>query len=609
MKFLLVAVNAKYIHSNPAVYSLRAFLPEEQRESAEIAEYTINQKDEDILADIYKRKPDVIGFSCYIWNIETVRKLLAELPKLLPGVPVWLGGPEVSYNAEELLAQFPGVTGVMIGEGESTFYELMEHYLQAKPVETLKEIAGLSLRSGKTADRAPTQMDDLPFLYYHPEQFENRIIYYESQRGCPFRCSYCLSSIEKTVRQKDLFAVKEELSVFLKNKVRQVKFIDRTFNCKEAHALEIWKFITENDNGVTNFHFEIAADCMTEAELALLETMRPGLIQLEIGVQTINPDTIRAINRAMKLDRVADAVKRVHSYGNIHQHLDLIAGLPLENYESFARSFDWVYALAPEQLQLGFLKVLHGSQMERDVLKYGICYRDTPPYEVLYTNDISYEEICRLKKIEEMVELYYNSNQFVTTLRFLVKEFSSPFRMFELLAEFYERKGYFVNQPARAYRYYALLEFIEEILSKQCPVERMEENKEKADVGKQSTEGIGKRQQFYRECLLYDLYLRENLRTRPDFATDPAEYRDAAREIYEREERERTLLPAHKAYDSKQMAKMTHLEPFTYRVWEEDGENGQKRDGETVFILFDYEQRDPLNANARTVEVVYENHG
>ena len=605
MKFLLVAVNAKYIHSNPAVYSLCAFLPEELRDCTEIAEYTINQKSGDILEDIYKRNPDVIGFSCYIWNIETVREVLYELPKLLYRVPVWLGGPEVSYNAGELLAEFPGVTGVMLGEGEKTFSELLRFYLEKekngqKPdrvgkqktednaVSGLSAIAGLYLRSGVTAEREPMEMDALPFLYRHPERFENRIIYYESQRGCPFGCSYCLSSIEKTVRQRDLSIVKRELFVFLEHKVKQVKFVDRTFNCREAHALAIWSYLAEHDNGVTNFHFEIAAELLTEAACEVLKTMRPGLVQLEIGVQTTNPDTLRAINRAARPDRLKKAVETIHSFGNIHQHLDLIAGLPLEDYESFARSFNWVFALEPEQLQLGFLKVLHGSQMEKDAEKYGICYRHTPPYEVLYTKDISYEEICRLKKIEEMVELYYNSRQFVTTLRFLVKEFASPFSMFESLADFYKRKGFFVNQPARSYRYEVLLEFMNETL----------ENNN-AGASQENADG----RLFYRECLIYDLYLRENLRTRPEFAPEPAEYKEEARLIYGREEKERSLLPGYTGFDRKQMAKMTHLEPFVYRVWEKEESCCRVRLQQRTFVLFDYENRDPLSGNARAVEV------
>lgn len=570
-KILLVAVNAKYIHSNPAVYSLRGYLAEERKANVEIAEYTINQSLESILSDLYRRRPAVLAFSCYIWNISVIRELLLELPKLLKGVPIWLGGPEVSYNAKQLLTEFPALTGIMVGEGEQTFAELVDYYLGEG--NALTEISGLVLPSGATRPRELTEINRLPFLYEHPEQFENRIIYYESQRGCPFRCSYCLSSIDKTVRFRDMETVKKELDVFLQHKVKQVKFVDRTFNCKETHALAIWKYLSERDNGITNFHFEIAADCMTEAELEVLSGMRPGLVQLEIGVQTTNPQTLEAICRKTDLDRLADTVTRIRGFHNIHQHLDLIAGLPYEDYESFGKSFDWVYALGPQQLQLGFLKVLHGSKMEEDADKYGICYQDRPPYEVLYTNYLSYEEVCKLKQIEEMVELYYNSNQYVITLRHLVEEFSSPFALFEELAAFYERKGYLVAQPARSYRYSVLLDFIRETVKQPESVE------------------------FYRECLIYDCYLRENLKSRPEFAADLSEYKAVFREVYDNEERQHRYLPHYQGFESKQMAKMTHLEPFFHHVWE-TGEMARVCLEKPCFALFDYERRNALTGDA-----------
>ena len=562
MQFILIAINAKYIHSNPAVYSLRGFLDEKMKSNVSIAEYTINQNTDNILADICKRKPSVIGFSCYIWNIRLIRELLKELPKLLPDVPIWLGGPEVSFNAEKWLEEFQGVTGVMLGEGEETFRELVETYAREgqgySGEKQLDEIAGLCLRTGRTTERAPLDLNRLPFLYEDTERFENRIIYYESSRGCPFRCSYCLSSIDKTLRFRDLDIVKKELQVFLDRKVKQVKFVDRTFNCKKSHALAIWEYLKEHDNGITNFHFEIAADYITDAELKVLRAMRPGLVQLEIGVQTSNAETLAVINRKTDLERLSTVVQEIRSWNNIHQHLDLIAGLPQEGYESFARSFDFVYQLQPQQLQLGFLKVLHGTIMEQEASKYGICYRDTPPYEVLYTNDLSYEEVCKLKQIEEMVELYYNSGQFVYTLQALVREFTSPFAMFEELACFYEEQGYFVHQPARNYRYEVLLEFI-----------RKKALQEEA---------------YYCECMMYDLYLRENLLTRPSFARDLLPFKEAIKSMGKTAER-----------------KMTHIEPFFYRVWENAGASDSNcAEQEPIYVLFDYRDREKMTGNART---------
>ena len=612
MKFLLVALNTKYIHSNPALYSLRAYVGDELREHVELAEYTINHVFTDVLADIYKRQPDVIGISCYVWNIGMVRELVTELHKLMPSVPVWLGGPEVSYDAEQILAAHPEVTGIMVGEGEETFKELLLYYVEKErsssrtvdnhgdntrgrlispeekagspaegsfgtDAEGLLRIKGLCLRSGYTMPRELTDMNILPFLYEDLSAFENRIIYYESSRGCPFRCSYCLSSIDKKVRLREIETVKKELQFFLDYRVKQVKFVDRTFNCNHAHATAIWQYILDHDNGVTNFHFEISADLLNEEELALLSRMRPGLVQLEIGVQSVNPETLAAIHRSMDVDRLERIVARINAGNNVHQHLDLIAGLPFEDYESFGRSFDRVYGMRPEQLQLGFLKVLKGSEMHTRAEEFGICYTDKPPYEVLYTKWLSFAEVLRLKRIEEMVELYYNSNQFVHTLRFLEGAFVSPFRMYEELAEFFEEKGYFVSSPSRNYRYQALLVFA-------CEKDRSHEA-------------------VYRELLTYDLYLRENVKSRPDFAKDLTSYKEVMRDFYRKEEETRTYLPEYVAYDSKQLARMTHLEPFTYPVWELEMRGEVKASEEPVFVLFDYEKRSPLTGDARVVVI------
>jgi len=602
MKFLLVALNAKYIHSNPALYSLRAYAGEQLQEHVEIAEYTINNSLTDILANIYKRKPDAIGLSCYIWNIEMMLELVKELGKLLPQVPIWLGGPEVTYDAPKLLEKYPEITGVMIGEGEATFRELLECYVNCSESGAggagdygvsmgevtdidLQRIPGLCLPGGYTTPRELTDMSTLPFLYEDLGAFENKIIYYESSRGCPFRCSYCLSSIDKKVRLRDLETVKKELQFFLDHKVKQVKFVDRTFNCNHKHAAEIWQYILDNDNGVTNFHFEIAADLLNEEELDMLGQMRPGLVQLEIGVQSTNPYTLEAIHRVMDVEKLEQVVARINAGRNVHQHLDLIAGLPFEDYESFGKSFDRVYAMKPEQLQLGFLKVLKGSEMCERAREYGIVYTDKAPYEVLFTKWLSFDDVLRLKRIEEMVELYYNSNQFVHTMQFLVQAFATPFALYEALADFFERKGYFVNSPARSYRYQVLLEF--------------------------ACEYDGQFEEIYRELLIYDMYLRENLKSRPEFAKDLTPYKDTMRSFYKEEEETRHFLPAYEQYDFKQLARMTHLEPFYFQVWNLPERSAVKRlTTENVgldsrhnlqYVLFDYQERNPLTGDARNV--------
>ena len=574
MKFLLTAINAKFIHSNPAIYSLRACVGEKLQPYVELAEFTINESLESILEGIWKHQPDAIGFSCYIWNWKLIREILAELPKLLPNTEIWLGGPEVTYDGPGLLKEFPQVTGIMVGEGEVTFRELLEQYLWEaegtqkqfgkRTEERFGQITGLCLASGYTAPRELTDLTTLPFLYENMEPFTNRIIYYETSRGCPYRCSYCLSSRDKKVRLRDISVVKRELQFFLDQKVKQVKFIDRTFNCDHRHAMEIWQYIHEHDNGVTNFHFEISADILREEEIALLNQFRPGLAQLEIGVQSTNPETIRAIKRVMDVDKLEKIVAAIHQGHNIHQHLDLIAGLPYEDYESFGRSFDRVYGMQPEQLQLGFLKVLKGSDMHENAQEYGIHYLEQPPYEVLYTNWISYGEIRRLKRIEEMVELYYNSGQFTHTLPVLEKAFSGPFAMYEALADYYREQGYFTNSPARAYRYQILLEFA----ALKDPANR----------------------EIYRELLVYDMYLRENLKSRPGFAADiTEEEKQEIRRFYQTEEQEHRYLPAYREYDWKQLSRMTHLEPFRYP--------------EPHYVLFDYQERNPLNYEAK-VQVI-----
>ena len=462
MKILLAAVNAKYIHSNLAVYSIRANA-KEYRNQIELGEYTINQYTEDILQDIYGKKPELLAFSCYIWNIRQIKELVRELRKVLPTVPVWLGGPEASYDAKELLEHYPEVTGIMLGEGEESFYKLCRYY--DGKLKSLSDIPGLAYRGGDTIVMQPmdhaADLSNLKFAYEDFSDFRHKIIYYESSRGCPFSCSYCLSSIDKSVRFRDLELVKRELQIFLDTKVPQVKFVDRTFNCKSSHAMEIWKYLVEHDNGVTNFHFEVAADLITEEELALFAVMRKGLIQLEIGVQSTNENTICEIRRKMDFRRVAEIVARIRDLGNIHQHLDLIAGLPEENYESFAKSFDDVFSLRPEQLQLGFLKVLKGSYMYENRDAYGLVYGSEPPYEVLFTNWITYDEMIRLKGIEQMVELYYNSHQYDKTLKAVLLEEASAFRFFESLAEDYRRHGYHLVNHSRKEKYYIMKDFLE----------------------------------------------------------------------------------------------------------------------------------------------------
>lgn len=549
MKILLAACNAKYIHSNPAVYDLRAFASE-YKEHILLGEYTINQTKDEILKEIYRSGAEVVCFSCYIWNTSFVRELIFDLKKILPGTAFWVGGPEVSFDAENFLKEMPQVTGVMVGEGEETFLELARYYIEKKG--TLADIRGIAFReNGEIFHNGWREVMDLsrvPFAYEQTEDFANRIIYYESSRGCPFSCSYCLSSIDKKLRFRNLELVKKELQFFLDKKVPQVKFVDRTFNCKHDHAMEIWKYILEHDNGVTNFHFEISADLLREEELELMSRMRPGLIQLEIGVQSTNPDTIRAIHRNMDLKKLEASVARVKSFGNIHQHLDLIAGLPCEDYESFRRSFEQVYRMKPDQLQLGFLKVLKGSSMYHEAQKYEILYKEKEPYEVLSTAWLSYEDILKLKMVESMVEVYYNSGQFRKTLSWIETFYQEMFSFYESLGAYYEEKGYEEISHSRLRRYEILLEFLKE--KTQLPVNTASQH------------------------MVYDLYLREKLKKRPVFAMDQKPYEASVRNY-----RKANKIP-----------KTAHIEVF----------------GDGSAVLFDYEARDPLTNNARAEQIFLE---
>ena len=582
MNILLTAINAKYIHSNLAVYSLRAYAAgkcERYKEEIGIAEYTINQPLDQILMDLYKRKPEVLCFSCYLWNIEYVEQLVAELGKIMPQTDIWLGGPEVSYHASHMLEQFPQVYGIMRGEGEETFLELTEFYHnnsgksleQCEKVQRLKEIVGITFRDGEeiieTADRSVMDLSKVPFVYEDLDVFKNKIIYYESSRGCPFSCSYCLSSIDKCLRFRDLELVKKELQFFIDHEIPQVKFVDRTFNCKHSHSMEIWSYIKEHDKGKTNFHFEVAADLLNEEELNLISTMRPGLIQLEIGVQSTNEQTIKEIHRTMKFSQVTEVVNRVHAAKNIHQHLDLIAGLPFEDYNSFHKSFCDVYALKPEQLQLGFLKVLKGSYMEEKTKDYELLYQNRPPYEVLSTKWLPYSDVIRLKGLEEMVEVYYNSRQFEHTMELLEQVFGDAFVMFEEMSNYYEEHGYYGVNHNRVARYEILYAFIKEVALVQYETLLTEEQ--------------------FRQTLVIDLYLRENMKNRPAFAGDSLVSKEVERTFYDTEAEEHQYLKGYEKYDKRQLRKMTHLENL-------DGH----------LILFDYQNRNPLTNQATTYEVI-----
>lgn len=582
-RILLAAVNAKYIHSNLAVFSLRAYA-QERGIPVELAEYTINQSKDEIMKGIFQSKPDVLCFSCYIWNISFVRELITDLHKVLPATEIWVGGPEVSYDAVKVLEENPGISGVMRGEGEKTFAELAAWFMfrngdgSGREVENhpeINEILGITYRNQQgliqiNPDRGIMDLSEVPFPYEDLQDFDHRIIYYESSRGCPFSCSYCLSSIDKRLRFRNLELVKKELQFLIDHKVPQVKFVDRTFNCKKEHAMEIWQYLLDSDYGVTNFHFEIAADLITEEELALLAKMRPGLVQLEIGVQSTNLKTLEAIKRKMDFDKVGEIVQKIQESHNIHQHLDLIAGLPYEDYESFSKSFQDVYSLHPQQLQLGFLKVLKGSYMEEHLEEYKGIYQNKEPYEILATRWLPYGDVLRLKQVEEMVEVYYNSGQFQNLMKAMEEKYANMFQFFACLGEVYEERGYLKLSHTRIRRYEILLDFLKERFPEEI--------------------------QKFRELAVLDVYARENAKSRPSFADDLGNYKEQRKKFFQQEEGTRELLPSYKEYDWKQMMKMTHVEILS------------SVSKERKAVLFDYKVRDPLTGSARQIDVTERMH-
>lgn len=589
MKAVLIAVNAKYIHSNLGIYTLYAYSREQGIREDELCykEYTINQSLEDIIGDIYEEKPDLIGFSCYIWNIEMVRKIARELRKVLADCMIWYGGPEVSYDALFTLRENEWVDGVIIGEGEQSFFEVLECFRENGREGAYDQIAGLAIRKNGgrvlTKPRERASLDEVVFPYHDMKELQNRIVYYETSRGCPYGCSYCLSSVEKRVHFRSMEFVKKELQFFLDQKVPQVKFVDRTFNCNPAHTMEIWRYIYEHDNGITNFHFELSADILTDEEVSFVRKFRPGLAQFEIGVQSTNPKTIEAIHRKMDLDRLRKRVSQIQEGRNIHQHLDLIIGLPYEDITSFRKSFNDVYAMKPDQFQVGFLKVLKGSPIHQQALEYGIVYQSVPPYEVLYTNWITYDEVRRLKLVEEMVERYYNSMQFEASVPYLVSLFEDAFGFYDTLGQYFKEKGYITVQQSRMQNYEILYDF-----AKECMAQK------------------GIELSLVRELLIFDLYARENLKKEPAFLAGRVltdKQKEEERFFYQNEEMVARYLEGYESYSWKQMLRMTHMEWFSYDIPAFVAGNGLKR--KDTVVLFDYEKRNPLDHQAHysTIEL------
>lgn len=558
MKTIIAGINAKYIHTALAARGLAAYAAQRGIDGVRAMEFTINQHPDAILRALYAERADCYLFSCYIWNWELVCRLVRDLRTLCPRAAIYLGGPQVSFHVGELLRSLPGVDGILRGEGEEPLCRLLRALRSGGDLSAVPSLT--FWREGEVCETplcAPMEMRELPFCYPDLDGLRHQIVYYESSRGCPFQCTYCLSSLERRVRRKPLELVLPELGRFLAAGVRQVKFCDRTFNCDREHCMAIWRYLMERDNGFTNFHFEITAELLGEEELGLLGRARPGLFQFEIGVQSVNPDTLRAIRRGADLSHLREVMSRLRENGNIHLHLDLIAGLPLEDYQSFARSFDSVFAMGPDQLQLGFLKVLPGSRMERDAPRYGIVSRACPPYEVLFTDHLSADELFTLKGVEEMVESYYNSGAFAHTLRFLL-EGRGAFDTFHALRRFLEEGGWTGESLSRT----TLYDWLYAFGTRRC-----------------GAEGL-----LLGELILLDICLEGKPKKLPACLAgrDQTKWYRPIRTFYEEPHNRGRYLPDYEGEDPAVLRRITHLEVFSFDLLSP----GRERTG--CALLFDY---------------------
>lgn len=580
MKTVIVALNSKYIHSALAPWYLKANCTPDCGE-VKVMEFSINEMTDSILSEIYEENCDIAAFSCYIWNIGEVLKIADNLKKVLPKVKIILGGPEVSFSSYEIMKNNTFIDYILSGEGEEAFRNLLRSF--SDPSIALSSIKSLTYRDGQNivCGNEYAIIEDLntirsPYTEDMLKSVGNKIVYYESSRGCPFNCSYCLSSTFKGVRYLDLERVKSDILMFVRNGIKMVKFVDRTFNCNPDRAKQIFAFIIENA-GDTCFHFEAAADLFDEEMLSILSKAPNGLIQFEIGVQTTNIKTIEAINRKTRLEKVFDNVQKINNLKNIHIHLDLIVGLPYENYESFKKSFDDVYGLAPQQLQVGFLKLLKGSLIRKESDKHGYKFRDYPPYEVLSNDYLSYGEISKLKNIEDMVERFFNSGRFAKTLDYLIKVFSSPFDFYEKLSEYFKECGYFKRSLSSRDLYTVIMNFVRD---------------GKLDVDLK----------MVNELLKFDFLVSNNTNNLPIGIVRNMEpgFKEKCFEFLKKEENVSEYIPYFKGFPAKQIYNKVHFERFLYDVTKDN--ITQCND----VVLFDYTHYNSIKGQYNYIKVPIE---
>lgn len=578
MKIILTTLNSKYVHSCLSIRYLKSFCKDIA--DIDLMEFTINQNIDHIAGEIYKERPDIIGFSTYIWNREETLRISQMLKMVNPNMKIILGGPEVSFDSEEVLNENWFVDFIVSGEGEIPFRELLLTILQND--DNYSHINGLTYREGQRIIKNPPvnlmeDLDLIPTPYEDVDDLKDKIVYYECSRGCPFNCQFCLSSTIKGVRYFSINRVKEDLSRLIDAKVKQVKFVDRTFNANKKYAMEIMKFIMDKNPENMNFHFEVTAHLIDEDMLEFLKEAKPGLFQFEIGVQSTNGKTIEAIGRTTDFKKLKEVCKKIKSYRNIHQHLDLIAGLPYEGYDSFKKSFNDIYEIKPEKIQLGFLKLLKGSGLRRDKDKYGFKFLDVPPYEVLETDYIKYDQMLKLKGIEDLVEKYYNEEYFKHTISYLIrKKYDSAFDFFEDFLKFWEYRGYHKVSHSRNKLYEILWEF--------CSFNKFEQ----LDV--------------INEIIKYDYIFNNRDSNLPRFIYrfDVDLIQSHKHEILKDESLLRDVLPSYVDVPTKDLIKKVHIEGFEIDVLNliDNDYNLYKDMFKKSYILFEYEKRIFYSCNA-----------
>ena len=569
MKILLTTLNSKFIHTNLAIRYIKESIKD--LADVEIREYTINNQLDYILKDIYLAGYDAVFFSTYIWNVYDIVKLCENLKKVNPKLIIGLGGPEVSYDSEDAMAKYEFVDYILRGEGEMVMRDLVKYFNGEMDI---KDVDGVTYRCGdevvKNKERELLKDLDLipsPYENLNVKEYENRIVYYETSRGCPFNCQYCLSSAIKGLRYFSIDRVKRDLKKLIDAKVSQIKFIDRTFNANKKFAKEIMKFLMENDNGYTTYHFEVTAHLLDDDMLEFLKNCKEGLFQFEIGVQTTNQEALDAVGRRDDFEKLSHVVKTIESYQNIHQHLDLIAGLPYEGYDSFEKSFNDVFALQIEQLQLGFLKMIKGTGMRARAEEFEYEYKNYAPYEVLCNKFISYDEILKLKDIEDILERYYNSNNFSLSVKYITENYysESAFKFFEDFASYFNEMGYFHLAQGKNQLYSILADFYKE--------------------------KIGENYDLFMEILKYDYVSLGKISSVPNIF-NKLEVKDMKARVHEflhdRENLEK-YLPKHVDTPAKYILKYIHFECFKYDILKLKEDIHAKLDEQETVILFVYD--------------------